>query len=301
MRKDLFVSISLIVFLFSGSFVLAACPSADLTGDCRVDLEDFSIMASEWLTQGVPDPDGMVWVYIDDPGARDHEGFTGEMSKYETTNAQYCQFLNAALASGDITVGAFNFILGANGSNGGIDFVEERYFDLAYDITANKYSPIIYSNFTFSVRSRDGYDMSNHPVTNVSWYGATAFCNYYGYRLPTEWEWQAVADFDETFTYGCGTTIDQAKVNYNNANPLGLSNYPYTSPLGLYPAYGYGLNDMAGNVWEWTDSWYSNSHIYRVYRGGGYSSNLASNCTVSYRGGYYPVLTSRDLGFRVCR
>ena len=47
---------------------------------------------------------GMTWVPIDDPGVYGHEGFTGEMSQYETTNAQYCDYLNAALASGDITV-----------------------------------------------------------------------------------------------------------------------------------------------------------------------------------------------------
>ena len=46
---------------------------------------------------------GMVWVSINDPGVPEHEGFVGQMSKYETTNAQYCQFLNAAIASGDIT------------------------------------------------------------------------------------------------------------------------------------------------------------------------------------------------------
>ncbi len=51
------------------------------------------------------------------------------MSKYETTNAQYCQFLNAALASGDITVSG-NIIYGANGSNSGVDYVAQVYYNL---------------------------------------------------------------------------------------------------------------------------------------------------------------------------
>ena len=92
---------------------IGACPRADISGDCKVNLEDFAIMASEWLTEGIPEPDGMVWVSIDDSGVGmkdvycnpiSHGGFTGYMSKYETTNAQYCQYLNAALASGDVVV-----------------------------------------------------------------------------------------------------------------------------------------------------------------------------------------------------
>ena len=74
--------------------------------------------------------------------------------------------------------------------------------------------------------------------------------------MPTEWQWQAVADYDGTFTYGCGTTIDHNKANYAGANPLELSYYPYTTPVDYYDSFGYGLNDMAGNVYEWTDSCY---------------------------------------------
>ncbi|MCK5269595.1 MAG: SUMF1/EgtB/PvdO family nonheme iron enzyme, partial [Sedimentisphaerales bacterium] len=145
--------------------------------------------------------DEIEWVFIDDdPGVSGHEGFNGDMSKYETTNAQYCEFLNAALDSGDVVVDG-DLVKGAVGSNPGADFVGEIYFDT---YAADLDSQITYSGGAFSVRSRDGYDMSNHPVVEVSWYGATAFCNYYGYRLPTEWEWQAVADYDGSYTYGCG-------------------------------------------------------------------------------------------------
>jgi Sulfatase-modifying factor enzyme 1 len=241
----------------------------------------------------------MTWVLIDDPGVPEHESFTGYMSRYETINAQYCAFLNAALASGDITVSG-NIVYGANGSNGGADFVGQIYFDT---YAADPDSQIIYSNGSFSVRSRDGHNMDNHPVVEVNWYGATAFCNYYGYRLPTEWEWQAVADYDGSYIYGCGTTINQSKANYYDgsyANPLGLSSYPYTSPVNYYSSYGYGMNDMAGNVAEWTSSWYSSNQNYRVLRGGGWGSNV-TNVQSANRHYNTPSGTSNSYGFRVCR
>ena len=226
-----------------------------------------------------------------------HGGFIGEMSRYETTNAQYCQFLNAALASGDITVGVDSIVYGADGSNSGADFVDEVYFET--DV-ASSYSQITYSQSVFSVGSRDGYNMADHPVVEVSWYGAKAFCEYYGYRLPTEWEWQAVADHDGSFTYGCGATTDFGKANcWDNvfANPLGLSSYPYTSPVNHYSSYGYVMNDMAGNVWEWASTV---SGSYRVLRGGSWISSDI-NCTVSFRLTSSPSGAGGDIGFRVCR
>ena len=291
--KTIFLEVTAALFLIH-SVSLAACPSADLTGDCRVDAADFAVMASQWLFQGVPDDPNvsMEWVYINDPGVEGHEGFVGEMSKYETTNAQFCAFLNAALASGDITVSG-DRVYGADGTNEGADFVGEIYFE-TYDVDSD--SQIIYGGGVFSVRSRDGYDMSDHPVVELSWWGATAFCNYYGWRLPTIWEWIAVADYDGTFNYGCGTTIDYSKANYEEINPVGLSSRPYTSPVGYYPAYGYGLCDMTGNVNEWTSFFdYEN-----VICGGSWKS-WAEDCLVLFLDGYGPDDTGDFAGFRVCR
>ncbi len=290
------VGMVLVLSLTLPSF--SACPSADLTGDCRVDLEDFAIFASQWLTEGQDEPDGMVWVDINDPGVSGHESFNGQMSKYETTNAQYCQFLNAALASGDITVSSSD-VYGASGSNSGADFVGELYYKLtgfgcAYDGATNGGAARIhYNGGVFTVDS--GFE--NHPVTFVTWYGATACCNYYGFRLPTEWEWQAVADYDGSYTYGCGTSINNNIANY------GGSTHPYgTTVVGAFGTYGYGMCDMAGNVWEWTSSCYYSdcSDGFRILRGGCWYS-IDDICTVSYRSVNYPNNTYIDDGFRVCR
>ena len=88
--------------------------------------------------------------------------------------------------------------------------------------------------------------------------------------MPTEWEWQAVADYDGSYTYGCGITISKSKANYYDAgyaNPLGLTSYPYTSPVGYYPAYGYGMCDMAGNANEWMADGGSWASFVTVLRG----------------------------------
>ncbi len=208
--------LALVVFIASGSSALADCPSADLTGDCFVNFEDLAVigaqflngydwndvntLANQWLTEGVPtDPCIVVWVDINEPG------FNGQMSRYETTNAQYCQFLNAALSSGDIDfdIADPNLVVGTSGSNSGADFVDEVYYDLAGEgfthngATNGGAARINWTGSSFTVDS--GFDI--HPVTYVSWYGSTAFCNYYGYRLPTEWEWQAVADHNEADPY----------------------------------------------------------------------------------------------------
>jgi hypothetical protein len=229
----------------------------------------------------------LVFVDVNDPG------FYGQMSKYEVTNAQYCDFLNAALASGDIIVNGTE-IEGANGSNDGEDYVGESYYKLdgsgwtGAGATNGGASRIHYNEGTFIVDS----GFSDHPVTYVSWYGAMAFASYYGYYLPTEDQWQAVADYDGTYIYGCGETIYPGIANYVN------SEYPDgTTSVGSFGRYGYGMSDIAGNVWEWVSS---GTEGFRIFRGGGWYS-YDYDCAVSISGDGIPNANYCDIGFRVCR
>lgn len=236
------------------------------------------------------DPNDMVWISINDPGVAGQKGFNGQMSKHEITNAQYCQFLNAVKAAGQIVVHTDGYVYAVSDTS-----FSQRYF---YTFPTDSNSQITFSEGIFGVRIRDGYSMANHPVTYVSWYGAMAFCTYYGYRLPTEWEWQAVADYDGSYVYGCGPTISQSKANYKGANPHKLSSYPYTSTVVFYSSYGYEMADMAGNVWEWTSSIKSDSQ--RVICGGSWLGD-DMNCMVSNRFAHNPLSTTSITGFRVCR
>ena len=110
--------------------------------------------------------------------------------------------------------------------------------------------------------------------------------------MPTEWEWQAVADFNGSFTYGCGTSINISIANYHDSvHPNG------TTVVGAFGSYGYGMCDMAGNVYEWTSTDWEG---FRVIRGGSWFG-YDSDCTVLFQYPDYPTLVSSGLGFRVCR
>ena len=87
---------------------------------------------------------------------------------------------------------------------------------------------------------------ADHPVTNVGWTAAFAYAGWAGKRLPTEAEWEYAARGGLAGKeYPWGDTITPNDANYYHGNR------PGTTPVGQYPANGYGLYDMAGNVWEW--------------------------------------------------
>lgn len=114
----------------------------------------------------------------------------------------------------------------------------------------------------------DVTDKPDHPVVQVAYPDAAAYAAWAGRRLPNEAEWEYAARAGGTSRYAWGDepTVDgelmantwQGRFPYRNDGALGWIG---TSPVGAFPANGFGLVDMIGNVWEWTTTPYSAHHV----------------------------------------
>ena len=167
---------------------------------------------------------------------------------------------------------------------------------------------------------------ADHPVVQVSWHDAVAFCRWLSeaagqeFRLPTEAEWEKAARGTTGRLYPWGNEPpDQDRCNFNR-------NVGDTTPVGQYPrgaTPGTGVLDLAGNVWEWTRSLWGKSvekpdfgypydpkdgreyqdapnEVLRVVRGGAWFTNQ-KGVRCAYRHGSLPDRRYDDYGFRVAR
>ena len=213
------------------------------------------------------------------------------MDEYEVTNAQFKAFVDA-------------------NPQWQTDNIEDRFHDGDYLLhwSGNNYPA----------------GTADHPVVWVSWYAAMAYAEWAGKRLPTEAEWEYAARGGLAGKkYPWGDTITSDDANYNR-------NISGTTPVGQYAANGYGLYDMAGNVWEWCLDKYDadfyavseNSRnpiagdetlqsilenftsipndSYRVLRGGSWFVD-ARALRVTNRNGSTPTFTHTYYGFRCAR
>ncbi|MBX3485115.1 formylglycine-generating enzyme family protein [Phenylobacterium sp.] len=160
---------------------------------------------------------------------------------------------------------------------------------------------------------------ADHPVTQVSWNDAAAFCAAYGARLPTEFEWERAARLGQTpdghvFGMGEPPLLSNAKVIniWQGAFPIydsGIDGYKLTSPVGKFGTAPSGLTDMAGNVWEWTSSWYRpygrpnwkpTKTSERVQRGGSFlcDPTLCAGFRATARAHSTPDSSLMHVGFR---
>jgi len=113
--------------------------------------------------------------------------------------------------------------------------------------------------------------LEDHPVVHIVHEDATAYATWAGKSLPTEAEWEYAARGGlEGAEYAWGDELTPGGVHLANtwqglfpfANQL-LDGWERTSPVGTYPPNGYGLIDMIGNTWEWTEDWWSDSPLPR--------------------------------------
>jgi len=160
---------------------------------------------------------------------------------------------------------------------------------------------------------------ADHPVVNVNWYAALTYCHWQGKRLPTEAEWEYAARGGQNARFPWG----DAPADPTHAN-FGASHLRTTTPVGKYPANGYGLFDMAGNVWEFlADEWqpypstaqnnpvagetpfldadsYQRITTRRVIRGGSFDG-APVNLWVEYRDSHPPNGSRDFVGFRCAK
>ncbi|MFM7071728.1 MAG: SUMF1/EgtB/PvdO family nonheme iron enzyme [Planctomycetota bacterium] len=164
--------------------------------------------------------------------------------------------------------------------------------------------PIARSGRTFSLRTAG---TGNRPVTHISWFGAKAFCAWLSkkegrvYRLPTDAEWEYMARAGTSTAYPWGDTWVEGKANVGSSG---------VQDVGQYAPNGWGVFDSVGNVYEWTEDWYSPERSggvdpagpakgsARCIRGGS-CSGTARHARSANRNGLDPSDRDNDLGFRV--
>jgi formylglycine-generating enzyme required for sulfatase activity len=197
------------------------------------------------------------------------------ISEKEITNQDYINFLNGAYTHGWITVSAKQtsdpcgtytekMVIGAgNAPNAGEIFLQLGETGGCTSggepehINNKSWISFKASSNTFELLDQAKADW---PVNWVKWYGAYAFVKYYNVSLPTEAQWEYAAKGGQQLAYSTNDgTLDLTKANYNGDKPGVYNPNGHAVAVGSYPENPYGLYDMAGNVWEWCQDYYSES------------------------------------------
>jgi formylglycine-generating enzyme required for sulfatase activity len=241
-----------------------------------------------------------------------------EMMVTDVTNAQYARFLNESLSQSAIKL-QDQADLGRVAVG---DYPGDQFHGVKHEmeIKAGDYLLVPLQAKGLRVIEKDGQyqpaaGYEDHPVVMVTWFGARAYCQFYGWRLPSELEWEKAARGTDGRAYPWGDEISPQNANYYSSQTVfqklfGASDE--TTPVGLYngrtyhnhfttlnSASPYGIYDMAGNVWQWVADVFEGTH-YRYLRGGSktdYGYNLRSWTRNSAAPDYF----SPNVGFRCVR
>jgi formylglycine-generating enzyme required for sulfatase activity len=173
-------------------------------------------------------------------------------------------------------------------------------------------------------------DFENHPVVEVTWYGARAYCEWDKKRLPTEAEWEKAARGTEGNIYPWGNEFDSSLANGDDekiedaylipCTPSCCDGYDRTASVGSFPGgiSPYWVHDMAGNVWEWVYDYYKENYyshspstnpiaesetgdaswVPRVLRGGSWNDYSVYSLRSSNRASDLPNTSTYNIGFR---
>ena len=243
-------------------------------------------------------------------------GYDYEIMVTDVTVGQYTAYLTEALAAGAVKIGEFNAEKAVVGFYVGDEFHgvkhEEKIEagDWIFVPLADPASRFSFDGTTFA--ARPAYE--NHPMTNVSWFGAQGYCGFLGARLPTELEWEKAARGSDGRALPWGEEMLLNRANYySSRDPFeNMASFgSRTSPVGFYngKTYGdyvtmsnaspYGLYDMAGNVWQWTGNVYAGMH-YRFMRGGS-KDTYDMDLRTWVRNNATPTYFSPGVGFRCAK
>lgn len=225
------------------------------------------------------------------------------IGKYEVTNSQFAAFLNSRqISSGSASI-----------TSSGV----------SYKFLYTSPKGLYYDNTSSSWKYPEGY--ANRPVVNVTWHGASEFCQWAGGKLPSESEWEFAARGGKNsagYIYSGG----------NDANLVGwfktafIENEAleyYAQTVGGKIANELGIFDMSGNVWEWCSDWYAaypaaaqtnptgpsdevalatdSEVVNKVRRGGGWADPDATSLRVSKRASNLPSANAGSIGFRFAK
>ena len=204
-------------------------------------------------------------------------------------------------------------------NNSGTDKTDAFFMD-AYEVTVGQFKtflkssgykpdqPIIW-NKVYEYSPTD-----KHPMIYVNWYDATAYADWAGKRLPTEaeWEWAARGGLvDKKYSWGDDESLASDYANFRGTS--GKDKWDGIAPVGSLQPTGYGLYDIAGNVYEWCQDWfladvkqkvlnwflgYETDPKQKVLRGGAFR-NYDDGMLLAYRVSWDPKYgITYDHGFR---